>query len=241
MVDHPNRSASLRVAGLRAGYAKLPVLHGIDLDVAAGEVVAVLGANGSGKSTLLNAICGFLKPWDGSVSVAGMEMRGRAPHTIFAAGVVQASGQRELFPDMTVLDNLAMGAVTRKRIAPDELEQVFSDFPRLRERATQKAKTMSGGEQQMVAIGRALLSRPKILLLDEPLAGLSPLFVDEIGRIMLELKRRGITMLLVEQNIAMAARVSDRFYVLRDGRIMAQGDGRALRENPRELAQRYYL
>ncbi|MBB5466782.1 branched-chain amino acid transport system ATP-binding protein [Paraburkholderia sp. CI2] len=237
MVD----TTSLHISGLTAGYAKLPVLHGIDLRLEPGEVVTVLGANGSGKTTLLNAVCGFVRPWSGSVKVGGTELRGSSSHKVFAAGVVQASGQRELFPEMTVLENLRMGAVTRSRIDDAEMEQVFDFFPRLRERVGQKAKTMSGGEQQMVAIGRALLSRPRILLLDEPLAGLSPLFVGEISKIMLELKARGTTMLLVEQNIAMAARVSDRFYVLRDGHMIAQGAGAELRENHRELAHKYYL
>lgn len=232
---------SLRIAGMTAGYAKLQVLHGIDLDLEEGEVVTVLGANGSGKTTLLNAICGFIKPWAGSIAVNGKELRGSPSHAVFAAGVVQASGQRELFPEMTVLENLRMGGITRKDVGDDELRQIFDYFPRLRERIGQKAKTMSGGEQQMVAMGRALLSRPKILLLDEPLAGLSPLFVGEISKIMLELKKRGTTMLLVEQNIAMAARVSDRFYVLRDGHILARGDGDELRGNHREFAHKYYL
>jgi branched-chain amino acid transport system ATP-binding protein len=215
-------------------------LRDASLEVGEGEAVALLGANGSGKTTLLNAICGFLPHTAGTVTLGGAAIGGLAPHRIFQRGVVQVSQARDLFGSMTVLDNLLLGAVRRDRPGP-EIEEIFGYFPRLKERQQQIARTLSGGEQQMVAMGRALMSAPRLLLLDEPSGGLAPRFVDEIGNIVRALKQQGRTMLLVEQNLALAASVADRFYILRDGETVASGDGAALRQDRREFARTYYL
>jgi branched-chain amino acid transport system ATP-binding protein len=214
--------ALLTARGVEAGYAKKQILFGVDVAIAPGEVVALLGANGSGKSTLLNAISGFVRPWAGSIRFDGAEIAGEPPHRIFRRGVIQVSQARDLFPDMTVEDNLRLGAWVRGAAADASLEAVCASFPRLAERRRQPVRLMSGGEQQMVAIGRALMGEPKLLLLDEPSGGLAPAFVAEIATIMGALKRRGITMLIIEQNLKLALAVADRFLILRGGRV-AQG------------------
>lgn len=234
--------AVLAVDNIESGYGKVKVLRKVSLEVRSGELVALLGANGSGKTTLLNTLSGFIVPSAGTAKLHGKTISGRPPHEIVRAGVVQVSEKRELFPDMSAIDNLRLGAVLHGSANENEaLETVFGYFPRLRERRQQKVKTMSGGEQQMVAIGRALMSRPRVLLLDEPLAGLSPSFVAEIGGILEKLKQRGTTMLLVEQNLALAMRVAVRFYILRAGEIVKMGSIGELKENHRELAHVYYL
>jgi branched-chain amino acid transport system ATP-binding protein len=230
----------LTVRNLATRYGKIVALRDASIDIHEGEAVALLGANGAGKTTLLNAICGFLPHAGGTVSLQGTSIGGEAPHRIFQRGVVQVSQARDLFGTMTVLDNLLLGAVRRNRPGPD-IEDIFGYFPRLKERQQQITRTLSGGEQQMVAMGRALMSAPRILLLDEPSGGLAPRFVEEIGNIMRSLKQQGRTMLLVEQNLALAAAVADRFYILRDGEIVASGDGAALRGDRREFARTYYL
>jgi len=230
----------LTVRNLATRYGKIVALRDASIDIHEGEAVALLGANGAGKTTLLNAICGFLPHAGGTVSLQGTPIGGEAPHRIFQRGVVQVSQARDLFGTMTVLDNLLLGAVRRNRPGPD-IEDIFGYFPRLKERQLQITRTLSGGEQQMVAMGRALMSAPRILLLDEPSGGLAPRFVEEIGNIMRSLKQQGRTMLLVEQNLALAAAVADRFYILRDGEIVASGDGAALRGDRREFARTYYL
>ena len=213
----------LAVKGLEAGYPGKPILFGVDFSVAKGEVVALLGANGSGKSTVLNTLSGFLKPAAGSIRLAGEELAGRKPHEIFRRGIVQVSQGRDLFPDMTVEDNLRLGAAVRK--APGDLVAgIYRSFPRLAERKRQTVKLLSGGEQQMVAIGRALMSRPVLLLLDEPSGGLAPAFVIEIAQIMRSLKQQGVTMVIIEQNIKLALAVADRLLVLREGRIAERHD-----------------
>lgn len=234
--------AVLRVEHLDSGYGKVKILRNISLEVRNGEMVALLGANGSGKTTLLNTLSGFIPPTAGSVSLQDKNITRRPPHEIVRAGVIQVSEKRDLFPEMSTIDNLRLGAVLWDAASANrDLVQVFGYFPKLRERQNQKVKTMSGGEQQMVAIARALMSRPRVLLLDEPLAGLSPSFVAEIGSILEALKKRGTTMLLVEQNLALAMRVASRFYILRAGEIVKAGDIGELKEHHRQLAQAYYL
>jgi branched-chain amino acid transport system ATP-binding protein len=216
--------ALLTVRGVEAGYAAKQILFGVDLEIARGEVVALLGANGSGKSTVLNTISGFVRPWAGSIRFQDDELAGRPPHRIFRRGIAQVSQARDLFPDMTVEDNLKLGAWVRGAAAQSTLFEVYASFPRLAERHRQPVRLMSGGEQQMVAIGRALMARPRLLLLDEPSGGLAPAFVMEIAAIMTGLKARGITMLIIEQNIKLARAVADRFLILRDGRVAQRHD-----------------
>ena len=230
----------LSVQNLATRYGKIVALRDASLDIGEGEAIALLGANGSGKTTLLNTLCGFLAPTAGSVTLGGESIGGLAPHRIFERGVVQVSQARDLFGSMTVLDNLMLGAARLNRRGP-AVQEIFGYFPRLQERQQQITRTLSGGEQQMVAMGRALMSAPKILLLDEPSGGLAPRFVQEIGNIINALKQQGRTMLLVEQNLALAAAVADRFYILRDGETVASGDGAALRQDRAHFARTYYL
>ena len=216
--------ALLQVRALIAGYGKKEILRGVDLDVDRGEVVTLLGANGSGKSTVLNTISGFLKPFSGSISLKGEAIGGWPAHRVFRKGIVQLSQARDLFPDLSVRDNVMLGGAVRGREWADEMiKSVFDYFPRLAEREDQWVRTLSGGEQQMVSLGRALMSRPEILLLDEPSGGLAPLFVNEIGAIIRRLKESGTTMLMVEQNIRAAFKIADRFLILRDGRVIDGG------------------
>lgn len=216
--------ALLTVEGVEAGYPNKQILFGIDFTVAAGEVVALLGANGSGKSTALNTLSGFVRPSAGSIRLGSEELAGRAPHYIFRRGIVQVSQARDLFPDMSVEDNLRLGAWVRRGPVAALLDEVFQSFPRLAERKRQPVRLMSGGEQQMVAIGRALMGQPRLLLLDEPSGGLAPVFVAEIAAIMAALKARGVTMVIIEQNIKLALAVADRFLILRDGRVSQRSD-----------------
>lgn len=236
------RETVLTVAGLKVAYGKKEILRGVDFTVARGEVVTLLGANGSGKSSALNAITGFVKPVGGSVTLEGTDIAGLPPHRTFAHGVVQVSQARDIFPDMAVEDNLRLGALLRREVrAADELERVYSYFPRLKERRRQHARTLSGGEQQMLAVGRALMSRPKIMLLDEPSGGLSPQFVNEVAEIMLKLKGDGVPMLIVEQNLHLAFAAADRFIILRDGEILEGGRVDALPENHEDIVRTIYL
>jgi branched-chain amino acid transport system ATP-binding protein len=213
------REPWLTARGVEAGYGNRQILFGVDLAVAKGEAVVLLGANGSGKSTLLNAISGFVRPSRGSIRLADSELAGQPPHRVFRTGVVQVSQGRDLFPEMSVEQNLRLGAWVRRGALASLLDSVFQSFPRLAERRTQQVRLMSGGEQQMVAIGRALMSEPKLLLLDEPSGGLAPAFVNEIAVIVATLKQRGVTMVMVEQNIKLAMMVADRILVLRGGLV----------------------
>ena len=210
---------------IEAGYPGKQILFGVDFTVRKGEVVVLLGANGSGKSTALNAVTGFIKPFGGRMLFNGQNIAGLPSHQIFRLGIAQVSQARDLFPDMSVEDNLKLGASRRGgATAAASLDTVYRDFSRLAERRGQIVRTMSGGEQQMVAIARALMSAPLLLLLDEPSGGLAPKFVDEIAEIMARLKRAGITMLMVEQNIKLALDTADRFLVLKDGMVAERGD-----------------
>ncbi len=231
----------LAATGIEAGYPNKPILFGIDFTIGAGEVVALLGANGSGKSTALNTVSGFVRPWAGSIRFDGAEISGRPPHEIFRRGVIQVSQARDLFADMSVEENLRLGARVRGGDEAALLEDVYASFPRLAERRRQPVRLMSGGEQQMVAISRALMGRPKLLLLDEPSGGLAPAFVAEIADIMSTLRERGTTMILVEQNIRLALAVADRFLVLRDGRVSQRHDLRAGNVAEEDIVRSIYL
>ncbi len=230
--------ALLSVRGVEAGYGSRQILFGVDLDVFVGEVVALLGANGSGKSTLLNVLSGFVRPRRGSIRLDGVELAGLPPHRTFRRGIVQVSQARDLFPEMSVEENLRLGAWTRRGNAARLLEGIFDSFPRLSERRGQMVRLMSGGEQQMVAIGRALMSEPRVLLLDEPSGGLAPAFVGEIAAIVAALKRQRVTMVMVEQNLRLALSVADRILVLRDGAVVEQRGGDADEE---EIVRQIYL
>jgi branched-chain amino acid transport system ATP-binding protein len=223
----------LEVQGLDAGYGLTAVLHGVSLAVPAGSVVALLGGNGAGKTTTLNTISGFLRPTAGTITLEGRSIAGLPSHEIVRRGVVQVPQGREVFPGLTVHENLGLGAIVRRdgEVRAD-LEQVYALFPRLHERRRQKAGSLSGGEQQMLAIGRGLMARPRVLLLDEPSMGLAPLLVDELGQTIADLNRRGMTILLVEQNVGMALEIARHAYVLRDGAIVTSGDARELAAHP---------
>jgi branched-chain amino acid transport system ATP-binding protein len=220
----------LEIDGLIARYGRITALGGISLRVEEGEIVTLIGANGAGKTTTLRAISGLVKPAAGTIRFEGRDLAGMAPSAIVRLGVGHAPEGRRVFPRMTVRENLELGAYTRSgkaEIAAD-LEAVLTTFPRLQERIEQKAGTMSGGEQQMLAIGRAMMARPRLLLLDEPSLGLSPLFVQTIFRVIRSINERGTTVLLIEQNANQALAVASRGYVLETGRVAFEGTSAAL-------------
>lgn len=222
-------------------YGPVEALKGIWLEVRQGEIVTLIGANGAGKSTTLRTISGLVRPTAGSIVYEGRELTALSPERIVAMGIAHVPEGRRVFPMMTVLENLELGAFTRKDAAGvrQDMDFVFSLFPRLAERRGQLAGTMSGGEQQMLAIGRALMARPKLLLLDEPSMGLAPLIVENIFRVIQDINRQGTTVLLVEQNAHLALSIADRGYVLETGRIVLGDTARSLLEN--EAVQRAYL
>ena len=234
-------STLLRAEALTAGYGKMPILHEVSLIIAPGELVAVIGPNGAGKSTAFKVIVGFLKPTQGRVLFDGDDITGLRPDQVLRRGLAYVPQGRIVFPQMTVLENLEMGGYIERNPARirEALERVYALFPILAERRRQKAGTMSGGEQQMVAIGRALMTTPKLVLLDEPSLGLSPKYVSLIFEKLVEMKRAGYTLMLVEQNAAKALSVADRAYVLELGRNRFEGTGRALLANPE--VKRLYL
>jgi branched-chain amino acid transport system ATP-binding protein len=223
----------LELEDVHTYYGAIHALKGISLKVFEGEVVTLIGANGAGKSTTLRSINGVNHPRQGSITFAGTDITNAPPHTVVKMGIAQSPEGRRLFPRMTVLENLEMGAFQRtdKANFPEDLDRVFDLFPRLAERKEQKAGTMSGGEQQMVAMGRALMARPKLLLLDEPSMGLAPIFVERIFEIVREINAQGTPILLVEQNALMALDAASRGYVLETGRIALEGPARELRDN----------
>jgi branched-chain amino acid transport system ATP-binding protein len=232
----------LTVRSLRAGYGTKEILRGVDFAIRRGEIVTLLGANGSGKSTCLNVISGFVPPTAGEIMLEGKPVGGIAIHHIFRAGVVQVSQARDLFLDLTVESNLRLGALACNRSGIEAgLRRVFAIFPRLEERSGQHVRTLSGGEQQMVAVGRALMAEPKVLLLDEPSGGLSPQFVNEIAATMKSLKDARTTMLMVEQNLRLAFEVADRFIILRDGVVIDGGAVEALRGSHEDIVRSIYL
>lgn len=225
----------LEITGLRAAYDGVEVLHGIDLSMAAREFVCVIGANTAGKSTLLRAISRLVTVTGGSCRFAGHDLLRVAAHRVAAMGIAHVPEGRHVFPALTVEENLLLGAFAVRRTAPtdDRLAEVYALFPRLEERRKQAAGTLSGGEQQMVSVGRALMLGPAILLLDEPSHGLAPIVVDELHAALAEIHRRGVSILLVEQNTAMALSVAQRGYVLERGRIVLDGSSDALRGDDR--------
>jgi branched-chain amino acid transport system ATP-binding protein len=231
----------LELRDVEVAYGDLPALRGVSVSVEAGETLSVVGANGAGKTTMLRAISGLLRPRAGQILLDGVRLDTLPSHAIVEHGVVQVPEGRKIFPSLTVLENLEMGsyisaAKARRR---EGLAQVFALFPRLEERVSQAAGTMSGGEQQMLAIGRALMARPRVLMLDEPSLGLAPIIVAEIFRIIGEISQLGTTVLLVEQNTRQALALSRRGYVLENGRVVLEGSGAELLGN--EHVKRAYL
>jgi branched-chain amino acid transport system ATP-binding protein len=217
-------TALLEVRGLRAGYGAVEVLRGIDLHVGEGEAVALLGSNGAGKSTLNNVMSGLFPAWSGQIRFDGRDLTRAHYRDVVKAGLIQVPEGRRIFPNLTVLENLELGAFTRAREQrADNLERSFALFPRLRERARQIAGTLSGGEQQMLAIGRGLMAQPRLLILDEPSLGLSPLLVEELFGLIHRLRDGGLAVLLVEQNVGQSLEVVDRAYVLENGSIRFSG------------------
>jgi branched-chain amino acid transport system ATP-binding protein len=229
--------ANLKVEKLHVGYGKTAALHGVDIEVNAGEVVALIGANGAGKSTMLRAISGLLKPSAGSISWNGQVVNSWPVDRIVAAGIAHCPEERHVWPNMTVHENLALGAYLCREKAETERRVgiAFDRFPRLRERHRQLAGTLSGGEQQMLAIARALMSEPQLLMLDEPSLGLSPKIADEVFDVIREINRHGVTVLLVEQNVHNALSVASRAYVVETGRITASKAAADLLDDPELL------
>jgi branched-chain amino acid transport system ATP-binding protein len=234
-------AALLEVKDLRAGYGSTPVLHGLSLEVAEGGITTVLGANGAGKTTLLRALCGMIKP-SGQIRLNGVAISGRATEDIVRLGVAHVPDGRGTFLDLTTEENLKLGAYTRRdrKAVAEDFERVLDYFPRLRERRNQQAGTLSGGEQQMLAISRALMLRPRLLLLDEPSFGLAPLVVRDIFRIMRRINsEQGVSMLLVEQNATLALDLADHVYLLETGRVVVSGPSAVVRND--EAVRRSYL
>ncbi|MBI1846708.1 MAG: ABC transporter ATP-binding protein [Candidatus Rokubacteria bacterium] len=226
----------LNVRDLHAGYGATPILFGVSLEVREGEAVALLGKNGMGKTTLMKAVMGFLRPWSGRVEFQGAGITGLTPHEIARRGVGLVPENRRIFPGLTVRENLELGlSAVRGRSAGlrrDRLTEVFRHFPRLAERIDQPGRTLSGGEQQMLAIGRVMMAGARIILMDEPTQGLAPAMVRHIREMIRELGRLGVTVLLVEQNARMALNVCDRGYIMEKGVIVFEGPARELRESP---------
>jgi branched-chain amino acid transport system ATP-binding protein len=220
----------LEINNVDVFYGDVQVLWDVSFNVQKGEIVALIGANGSGKTTSLNTISSILKPKKGSVTYEGQPLHTRAPHDLVTLGIAHVPEARRLFPEMTVKENLLLGALTpaAKKSRPEMLEKVYGIFPRLKEREKQAAGTMSGGEQQMCAIARGLMSKPRLLMLDEPSLGLSPILVSDIFRVIEEVHAAGVTVLLIEQNVFKTLAVADRAYVLENGRIVLQGTGKDL-------------
>jgi branched-chain amino acid transport system ATP-binding protein len=231
----------LELEDVHTYYGSIHALKGISLDVREGEIVTLLGANGAGKSTTLRSINGLNHPRRGRISFQGDDITNESAHSIVKRGVAQSPEGRRLFPRMTVFENLEMGAFQRtdKAAMKEDIDRVFTLFPRLAERRTQKAGTLSGGEQQMVAMGRALMARPKLLMLDEPSMGLAPIFVEKIFEIVVEINKQGTPILLVEQNALMALEVANRGFVLETGKVALADDAKSLRSN--EQVRKTYL
>jgi branched-chain amino acid transport system ATP-binding protein len=236
-----NGKPVLQLDNIHTFYGTIEALKGVSIEVRDGEIVTLIGANGAGKSTTLRSINGLNHPRQGTIVFQDRDITSESPHTIVKLGIAQSPEGRRLFPRMSVFENLEMGAFQRgdRSEIKDDLDRVFELFPRLQERRSQKAGTLSGGEQQMCAIGRALMARPKLLLLDEPSMGLAPIFVEKIFEIVVEINQRGTPILLVEQNALMALQVADRGYVLETGTVALADDAKALREN--EQVRKSYL
>jgi len=233
--------ATLELENVHTFYGNIHALQGISIDVQDGEIVTLIGANGAGKSTTLRTVSGILRPREGEVRLDGKRIDDLPPHEIVQRGVCQVPEGRRIFSRMTVRENLEMGAFSRKdkSAIKSDMDRVFTLFPRLQERIAQKGGTLSGGEQQMLAIGRALMARPKILLLDEPSMGLAPILVETIFQTIREINAQGVTVLLVEQNAVMALQIAHRGYVLETGEIVLADSAESLRQN--ETVQKAYL
>jgi branched-chain amino acid transport system ATP-binding protein len=231
----------LELEDVHVFYGAIHAVKGISIEVGSKEIVTLIGANGAGKSTTLRAINGLNRPRTGTIRFQGADITGARSHDIVKAGIAQSPEGRRLFPRMSVLENLEMGAFQRedRSTLQEDFDRVFELFPRLHERRSQKAGTLSGGEQQMVAIGRALMAKPRLLLLDEPSMGLAPIFVEKIFEIIVEINAAGTPVLLVEQNALMALDTAHRGYVLETGRVVLSGEAKSLRDN--EQVRRTYL
>lgn len=225
--------AMLEIENIYVSYGMINAIRGVSFTVDRGEIIALIGANGAGKTTTLHTISGLLRPKSGSIRFNGTEITRVAPHKIVSMGIAQVPEGRRVFSQLTVLDNLKMGAYIRRdpKEIVHSLQTVYGWFPRLKERQNQIAGTLSGGEQQMLAMGRALMSDPKLLMLDEPSMGLSPILVGEIFEIIQEVNRGGITIFLVEQNAKMALSIANRAYVLETGHVLMEGDAHELMDN----------
>lgn len=218
----------LQIENLKVKYGGIEAVRGISFDVKAGETVTLIGANGAGKSSTLRAISGLVKPADGRIIFNGDDITGKNPTNIVAGGLMMVPEGRRIFPNLTVLENLKVGAYLRKDDLEKDIEMVYNYFPRLRERSWQEGGTLSGGEQQMLAVGRALMGRPRLLMMDEPSLGLAPIVVQEIFKIIKQISEAGTTVLLIEQNANMALHVADRAYVIENGKITMEGSGEEL-------------
>ena len=232
----------LEIKDLKVAYGKIQAVKGISLHINAGEIVTLVGANGAGKTTLLKTISGLLKPSSGVINFEGKDIQGIDPHNRVLEGLCQAPEGRGIFPGMTVLENLEMGKYARKdwkNELKEDLDRIYTLFPRLKERQSQAGGTLSGGEQQMLSIGRALMSRPRLLLLDEPSMGLAPKFIQQIFNIIREIQSQGVSILLVEQNAAQALSCANRAYILETGNIVKEGSGKELLND--EAIKKAYL
>jgi len=229
----------LAVRNLRAGYGNVEILHGIGLEVREKECVALIGANGAGKTTTLRSICGLVRPRSGEIEFLGRQIAGLPGHKVVGLGITMCPEGRQVFPEMTVLENLEMGAHLRRDPGwRGDLDEMFALYPVLKDRLGQRAGTLSGGEQEMLAIARALMARPRLCIFDEPSLGLAPKIVAEVERTLAAIKARGSTILLVEQNAAMALRLADRAYVLEAGEVTLAGTGAELMNHP-EVSRAY--
>lgn len=229
----------LKIKDLRVNYGGIEAVKGITLDVPEREIVSLIGANGAGKSTTLRAVSGILKPAGGRIFFQDEDITGLSPDRIVAKGITLVPEGRRVFPDLTVLENLKVGAYLRKDNLEEDIQWVYELFPRLKERLWQAAGTLSGGEQQMLAVGRALMSRPKLIMMDEPSLGLAPIIVKDIFNIIKKINRQGVTILLIEQNANMALQTANTAYVLETGRLAMKGTGRELLND--EAVRKAYL
>ncbi len=229
----------LKIDDLRVNYGGIEAVKGISFDVPEGQIVTLIGANGAGKSTTLRTVAGLIKPATGRIHLQAEDITGIAPDKIVSKGITLVPEGRHVFPDLTVLENLKIGAYLRTDSLEDDLNWVYELFPRLKERSWQAAGTLSGGEQQMLAVGRALMSRPKLMMMDEPSLGLAPLVVKDIFSIIKKINDQGVTILLIEQNANMALHIADTAYVLETGRLTLSGTGRELLNN--EQVKKAYL
>lgn len=223
----------LRLSGICAGYGQAKILHDINIKIDEGEVVGIIGSNGAGKTTLVRTISGLIRPTSGSVYMNDIDITGKMPYEIYDLGIAQVMERRRLFGEMTIEENLLVGGAAKRSIRrrKERLEYVYTLFPTLRERKGQRASTLSGGQQQMVAIARALMGCPKVLILDEPSIGLAPVIVNDVYQVIADIKKEGVTILLNEQNVKRSLKICDRAYVLENGRVVLNGDSTELIHN----------